>query len=131
MINCAGAVIKKISEKFGIEVPMPDFVYQRYCTLKQLQDFLSSMGLVVLFSGCGQSFSFHFKDLSKHNIVMLISYEGINGDDSKHVEIVQAMDKDNRIKLPHINRWLELGDFDVVCFTFVSDKDMTGIIDVS
>jgi hypothetical protein len=86
------------------------------------------MGLMVTYDNT-KSISFYFKDLKKHNITMLISYNSINGDSSKHVEIVEGMDKDNRVKLPHIERYISQDEFGERVFTFVSDRNITGIVD--
>jgi hypothetical protein len=129
MINCAGVIIEKMSKRYGVKIGvMPNFAYQKYCTTGELRDYLKSMGLIVTYDDT-KSMSFYFKDLQKHNITMLISYNSINRDSSKHVEIVQDMDKDNRVKLPHIERYISQDEFGESVFTFVSDRDITGIVD--
>jgi hypothetical protein len=118
-----------MSKRYGVKIGvMPNFAYQKYCTTDELRDHLKSMGLIVTYDNT-KSISFYFKDLKKHNITMLISYNSINGDSSKHVEIVEGMDKDNRVKLPHIERYISQDEFGERVFTFVSDRNITGIVD--
>lgn len=128
-MNCAGIAILTIAKKFKIKIDaMPSFVYDEFCNLQHLRDYLEQIGLFVGFADNGGSAEFVFSELEKHDIFLLIAYNGIRGDKSKHIEIVTQMDKSNRIKLPHIDEWLEQSDFDIKLYTFVSNREFSNVV---
>ena len=129
-LNCAGRLIEELSIHFNLLVTeYPKSCYEKYTNLQEFKDCLTEMGLVVRSSESGYAASFWFSELFKYNVIMVIAYNSINGDNSKHICRVEAMRKDNSVKLTDHEDFLPLSAFETICTTFISNKSFDNVVE--
>ena len=128
-INCSGKLILALSKRFSLDLKLPWFVYPKYATQVDLERYLKKCGLHVLSSG-SNTLSFDFHELKDNNAELILCYEGINKDNSKHVCIVDDMNDSNDIKLPHIDRYIKQEEFSKRLLMIVSKEDISELVDV-